>query len=194
MKFPDIIDVILRVVRVFEGLNIPYHLGGSLASSAFGVARATLDADLVANIRAEQVPDLTNLLGEEFYVDADMILDAIQRRSSFNLIHLETLFKVDVFLLKNRPFDRQAFDRRRLKDVSGEPVRQLFLTTPEDIILYKLEWFKAGERISERQWKDVLGVLKVQGKELDIGYLNQWARELGIFDLLKKAMDEAGDF
>jgi hypothetical protein len=192
VKLPDIIEVVLKVTRAFEKLGIRYQVGGSLASSAFGVPRTTLDVDLVADIKLGQPPELAQLLREEFYVDSDMISEAIQKQSSFNLIHLETLFKVDVFPLKDRPFDRKAFSRRLSKAVSEGTTDQLFFATPEDIILSKLEWYKAGEGISERQWNDVLGILKVQGSGLDMAYLKQWAEELDLFDLLRRAMDEAG--
>lgn len=192
MKPPDIIEVTLKVVSVFEKLGIAYHIGGSLASSAFGIARATLDVDIVADIKLEQASLFEESLKEEFYVDAEMIRDAIQRQSSFNLIHLETMFKVDVFVLRNRPFDKQAFLRRFQKSVSEDASQQLFFATPEDIILNKIEWYKTGGEVSERQWNDVLGILKVQGTQLDISYLKQWAEKLGISNLLKKALNDAG--
>ena len=192
MKPPDIIEISLKVVRVFEKLDIAYHIGGSLASSAFGVARATSDVDIVADIKQEQVSPIEESLKEEFYVDAEMIRNAIEHQSSFNLIHLETMFKVDVFVLKDQPFDKQAFLRRFQKPVSEDSSRQLFFATPEDIILNKLKWYKMGGCTSDRQWSDVLGVLKVQGEQLDMAYLKQWAEELGISDLLRKALDEAG--
>ncbi len=192
MKPPDIIEISLKVIRVFEKLGIAYHIGGSLASSAFGVARATLDVDIVADIKWEQASPIEESLKEEFYVDAEMIRDAIEHWSSFNLIHLETMFKVDVFVLKNRPFDMQAFLRRLQKPVSEDSSQQLFFATPEDIILNKLEWYKIGGETSDRQWNDVLGVLKVQMAQLDMIYLKQWAGELSISDLLGKALGEAG--
>lgn len=194
MKLPDIIEVVVKVTRAFEKLGIGYQVGGSLASSAFGVPRATLDVDLVADIKLDQAPEIAELLKDEFYVDSDMISEAIRKQSSFNLIHLETLFKVDVFPLKDRPFDRKAFSRRFSKAVSQEASDTLFFATPEDVILNKLEWYKAGEGISERQWNDVLGVLKVQGSGLDMAYLKQWAQELNLIDLLQTAMDETGMF
>lgn len=194
MKLPDIIEVTLKVVRVFEKLGIAYHIGGSLASSAFGIARTTLDVDIVADVKLEQALFIKEALQEEFYVDAEMITDAIKRQTSFNLIHYETMFKIDVFILKNRLFDRQAFLRRLEKSVSENGSQRLFFATPEDIILNKLEWYKMGGRTSDRQWNDVLGVLKVQGRQLDMVYLKQWAEELNVSDLLEKVLEEAGNF
>jgi hypothetical protein len=192
MKSPDIIEVTLKVIRVLEKLGIAYHIGGSLASSAFGIARSTLDVDIVADIRPEQATAISGYLGEEFYVDSEMILDAIKRESSFNLIHLETLFKVDIFVVKHDPFDQLAFSRRIRKSLSEADSQELFFATPEDIILRKLLWYKEGEQVSDRQWKDVLGVLKVQGEELDMTYLSRWAEHLGVVELLKRAVEEAG--
>lgn len=192
MKLPDIIEVTLKVVKVFEELGIAYHIGGSLASSAFGIARSTLDVDIVADIKPEQASDISENLRGEFYVDPEMIINAIQKESSFNLIHLETLFKVDIFPLKNHPFDQQAFQRRLQKAISEETSQQLFFATPEDIVLHKLTWYKAGGAVSDRQWNDVLGVLKVQGDQLDMVYLKGWAERLTVFNLLMKAIDEAG--
>ena len=192
MNPPDIIGVTLKVVKVFEKLGIAYYIGGSLASSAYGIARATLDVDIIADIKSEQVSDIFDSLNEEFYIDIEMIQDAIQYHSSFNLIHLETMFKVDVFILKNRQFDRQAFLRRVQKTVTEDTSQQLFFATPEDIILNKLEWYKIGKEVSDRQWNDIIGVLKVQGSGLDMVYLKKWAKELSVSILLKKAVDEAG--
>ncbi|MCR4320174.1 MAG: hypothetical protein NUV74_07565, partial [Candidatus Brocadiaceae bacterium] len=186
MKTPDIIEVTFKVVNVFEKLGIPYYLGGSLASSAFGIPRATLDADIVADIKSEQVAYMEELLKREFYIDTEMINHAILHKSSFNLIHLEMLFKIDIFILKDRPFDRQVFIRRVQRAVSEDASQKLFFAAPEDIILHKLEWYKAGGEVSCRQWNDVLGILKVQGTHLDMSYLNKWAKGLGISDLLKK--------
>jgi hypothetical protein len=119
--------------------------------------------DIVAEIKPDQASDIYENLREEFYVDSEMILNAIQKQSSFNLIHLETLFKVDIFPLKHHPFDQQAFSRRLQKPFSEDVSRQLFFATPEDIILHKLNWYKEGGMVSDKQWNDVLGVLKVQG-------------------------------
>jgi hypothetical protein len=148
--------------------------------------------DIIAEIKPEQASDISENLREEFYVDSETILNAIQKQSSFNLIHLETLFKVDIFPLKNYPFDQQAFSRRLRKAISEDTSQQLFFATPEDIVLHKLSWYKVGAEVSDRQWNDVQGVLKVQGDQLDMAYLNHWAKELSVSELLEKAIDESG--
>lgn len=190
MKTPDIIEITFKVVRFFEKVGIVYHIGGSLASSAFGVARATLDVDIIADIKLEQASRIEEFFKEEFYVDIKMICDAIKRQTSFNLIHFETMFKVDIFVLKDRIFDKQAFLRRVQKPVSEDASQQLFFATPEDIILNKLQWYKMGGGVSDSQWNDVLGVLKVQGKKLDFSYLERWAGKLEVSNLLEKAIKE----
>jgi len=191
MTTPDIIDITFKVVKVFEKCGIAYQISGSLASSAFGIPRATMDVDIVADVKLKQVDAIVELLKEEFYVDTEMVNNAIKQGSCFNLIHLETMFKVDVFILKDRPFDQQAFLHKVKKIVSTDSSQQLFFASPEDIILNKLEWYKAGAEVSERQWADILGILKVQGKDLDMAYLKKWANELGLTELLNRAIDDA---
>jgi len=194
MNLPDVFEVTLKVIKVFEKLNIAYYIGGSLASSAFGIPRTTIDTDIVADIKPGQVSSLEELLKKEFYIDAAMVHDAIRYRSSFNIIHSEMLFKVDIFILKERPFDCQALSRRIQKAVSADTSQKIFFASPEDVILSKLEWYKMSGEVSDRQWNDILGILKVQGTQLDIQYLNKWAGDLNVSHLLKKAIDEAGQY
>jgi hypothetical protein len=188
---PEAINVLMRIVDVFERLHIPYFIGGSMASAIHGVARSTLDADMVAEIDLPQVEPLVKALGDDFYVDEVMIRDAIRHHSSFNLIHLATMFKVDVFLRKERPFDRVQFQRRVEQLFATNPEQKAFMTTAEDIILAKLEWYRMGNEISDRQWRDILGVLKVQVGRLDMDYLHKWADELKVVDLLQRALKES---
>ena len=182
------IQVTLKVVATFNRLEIPYLIGGSLASTVHGNVRATMDADLIADIKPEQVLPLVALLEGEFYTDAYMIQDAIQHSSSFNLIHLETMFKVDVFILKQRAFDINQMQRRISQSLGDAPDEQAYFSTAEDIILAKLEWFRAGGETSERQWRDILGVLDIQSDRLDFEYLQKWAEKLSIQDLLQRAL------
>jgi len=183
---------ILRVIEVLEALQVPYFISGSMASAVHGVPRSTMDADLVADLQVEHVNRFVQALQEDFYVDESMIIDAIHRRTSFNLIHLPSIFKIDIFLPKERPFDRSRMQRRIRVRLMVRPEREAFFSAAEDIILSKLEWFRQGGEISEQQWRDVLGILRVQGEDLDREYLQRWAVELGVADLLVRAWREAG--
>ena len=188
---PEPIQVTLKVISVFDRLKVPYLIGGSLASAVYGIVRATMDVDLVADLKKpEQVPALVQGLMDEFYIDAEMIRDSIQHQTSFNLIHLETMFKVDVFVLKQRSFDINQMQRRILQAVGDSHDQQVYFSTVEDIILAKLEWFRLGGEVSERQWRDVLGMMELQSDQIDFEYLQKWASTLGIKDLLQKAWQE----
>jgi hypothetical protein len=188
----DLLDALGPVVDAFEQLRVPYYVGGSLASSAHGVPRASIDADVIADLGPEQIAPLASALREAYYLSEERIRTAVEARRSFNLIHLATMFKVDVFVAKGRPFDRQAFARVRREVLEDSPgARQFFVASPEDTILAKLEWFRAGGEASERQWADVVGVLKTGGGALDRAYLGRWAASIGVEDLLQRAVREA---
>jgi hypothetical protein len=184
------IAVTLAVAEALEALGAPYAIGGSFASALHGVMRATMDADLVADLRPEQVEPLAAALGAAFYADVDMMRNAVLQHRSFNLIHLETMFKVDVFVARPRAFDRAQLARRQLQVLSQDPERHAYVASAEDIVLAKLEWYRLGGETSERQWRDVLGVLKVQGDRLDREYLVGMAAELGVTDLLYRTFEE----
>lgn len=183
--------IILLVTQTLERLGIPYAVGGSLASSIHGVMRSTLDVDIVADVRSEHIPALVAALARDFYADANLMQTAIDHHSSFNLIHFETAFKVDIFVCKPRPFDQMQIARRRPAVIAVDPDQSVYLATPEDTILAKLEWYRLGGEVSDRQWRDVLGVLKTRAGELDRDYLRHWAAELRVSDLLEKAFREA---
>lgn len=189
---PEPITVTLLVVDVLESLQVPYFIVGSLASAVYGVAKATMDADLVADLRAGHAEPLADGLGDAFYADLDTILDAILRRSSFNVIHLGTAFKVDVFVCRDQPYDREQLRRRTPRPVGQEPGRAAYFATVEDTVLSKLVSYRSGGDVSQRQWTDVLGVLRVQRGHVDHAYLRTWAEELGLVDLLERALREAG--
>jgi hypothetical protein len=193
MKKPDILLAIKPVARAFDQLAIPYYIGGSIASSAYGIARATMDVDIVADMTPDQVPALVGLLQERYYISEQAVDDAIADASCFNLVHLETMMKVDVFLPKKDPYHKSAM-ARRLADrlVEDEEESVVSLASAEDVILSKLRWYDQGGRISERQWRDVLGVFKVQSDSLDREYLIAWSNTLGLCNLLKQALSESG--
>ncbi|MEW6608346.1 MAG: DUF6036 family nucleotidyltransferase [bacterium] len=186
------VSVALKVISVFEKLDIPYFIGGSLASAIHGVVRATNDVDIVADLKMEHILPLKEALQGEFYIDEEMIKDAIKRKSSFNVIYLKLVFKIDIFVSSSIPYSQEQFRRRYKETLIHESQQTAYIATPEDTILSKLEWYKLGGEISERQWIDVLGILKVQGKRLDINYLLNWAEKLGLNQLLKRSMEEAG--
>ncbi len=191
MTLSEPLAATFAVIDVLESLGVPYFLGGSFASSTQGAARATLDADLVAQLLPEHVEPFVAALHETFYLDADTVRSAVMRRSSFNLIHLSTMFKVDIFVHKGRPFDRAQFERRRPTQLSADPVRNAYLSSPEDTVLAKLEWFRRGGEVSDRQWRDLVSVLQVQHGRLDLAYLRKWAGELNVSDLLTTALEQA---
>lgn len=192
MKAPDIVIALSPVIQAFEKLGIAYYIGGSVASSAYGIARSTLDIDLVADLKLNHVDPLVRSLESEYYIDGLMIKDAILRHSSFNLIHFETIIKVDVFVLKDTAYYQKAFERKRKDSLDEEVPHEFYLASPEDVILNKLIWYHLGGNVSDRQWQDILGVLKVQKGFLDTEYLRYWASDLHISGLLDYAFHDAG--
>ncbi len=180
-------EALQQLVSVFEGLAIPYRIVGSVASSTQGMMRATLDIDMVARLETRHSAQLASQLKNEYHVDEELAKEAIAQSSSFNLIHLSTMIKIDIFMLGKRPYDRVSFDRERLETLEG---LTLSFKTPEDIILGKLEWFVGTDKTSERQWRDVIGLLKVQGTSLDFDYMRKWSNELGVDKLLEQALQE----
>ena len=193
MNPPDIQAALNPVIDAFEALGIGYYVGGSVGSSVYGIPRTTLDIDLVADLQSAKIGPLCKLLLEAYYVDATAIEQAVQLRSSFNIIHLPTMIKVDVFAVKPRPFDQESFRRmRRERLEESDNGREYCLASPEDIILNKLEWYRQEGEVYERQWTDVLGVLKVQSEPLDMAYLQRWALQLHVEDLLRRSLQDAG--
>ncbi|MBC7876963.1 MAG: hypothetical protein H7Y59_07305 [Anaerolineales bacterium] len=185
------IQVTLQVVDALEQIGIKYVIGGSLASALHGVARATMDSDIITDFREEHVDPFVQALKSTFYVDEEMIRDAIRHHQSFNIIHLKTFFKVDIFISKEREFDRQQISRRLAYVLSSDPEQSAYVASAEDTILAKLEWYRMGGEVSDRQWRDILGVIKVQAGKLDMDYLGQGANLLNVAGLLKKAIKDA---
>ena len=189
----DQIDVLLMVVTTLEELKIPYCIGGSFASSIHSISRATMDADLLAEINADQARALAAKLQDEFYADEQAIVKAVQAKRSFNLVHLDSMFKVDIFVAKGSGFEAMQLQRRQIKSLKPDSHQTAYVTTAEDIILAKLDWYRRGNEVSDRQWSDVLNVIKVQGSKLDFEYMKHWARELGVAELLAEALEDSPD-
>lgn len=181
--------VLSEVVRILDELGVVYVLVGSMASSTHGMYRATSDLDFLADIKSHQVPSLVEALEDNFYVDKKSVQQALARGQSFNAIHFDLAFKVDIFVPKDE-FSRNQLERRELKNVSSNLEQKVYVATAEDTILAKLRWYRSGGEVSIPQWNDVLGVLGASETTLDTNYLREWATKLGVHDLLEKAMSE----
>ena len=191
MNTSEIIQALTPLVEVLDRFGIAYYIGGSVASSVHGRRRYTQDVDVVAALQLKHVQTLVAMLQQEYYIDADMIRGAIQNRSSFNLLHHDTGVKVDVFVQKTGPFAQQELRRAR-EDILVVGCRPFFFASPEDMILAKLDWWKSGGGVSNRQWNDILEIIKEKHAALDISYLRQSAPMLGVVDVLEKAFNDAG--
>ena len=180
--------VALQMAEIFENLDIPYLVGGSIASSIYGEPRATQDIDMVAELKNHHIQALIANTQNAFYIEEEDVIRAVSQHSSFNVIHLETMIKVDIFVLGSEAIDREEMRRRRPQTIAD---MQLVVATPEDIVLQKLIWFRKGGEVSDRQWRDVSGILKVQGERIDWDYLNHWAESLNLSELLQLVREES---
>jgi len=175
-------EVVARVVDALELTGLAYMVAGSFASSLHGIPRMTQDADIVVDADEPGVLRLVKLLEQDFYVSEDAAREALLLQRMFNAIHLDTGFKVDLVIRKQRPFSVEELRRREAGQLAG---RQVAFATAEDTILTKLEWARLGD--SERQYQDAVGVIRVQGSRLDWAYLEHWADSLGLRDLLERS-------
>lgn len=180
--------VLTEIVHILEQQKIPYALVGSLASSMYGMYRSTADIDLLADIKAEQVRPLIDALKNSFYVDEQVVRQAIAQRGSFNAIHFDSVFKVDIFIPKGDEFSRNQLERRQRRKLTPDANDYIYVATAEDTILAKLRWYRAGGEVSNNQWSDVLHILGVTDFDLELDYLREWSEKLGIQDLLEKAV------
>lgn len=182
------LDVIAKLVAALDRMGIDYLVGGSFASSIYGIPRATQDVDLVVDMKVSDAQSFAELLAGDFYVDVDMIKDAIRYGRAFNVIHLKSMFKADFFTKQEGAWTSEELARARTEELIGPqgPFNVRF-ASPEDTLLHKLVWFQMGGESSDRQWTDILGVLGVQGDGLDGAYLDHWAAVLDVAELLARA-------
>lgn len=194
LMIEDPIYLARKIAILLESLNIPYYIGGSVASSFQGEVRFTEDLDLVISIQLSQTQSILDAFSQDFYISEIAVDDAMRgRTSSFNVIDLETTEKADIFVMRNDAFALSKMKRRQLYVPANRPASDsIYLCSPEDTILQKLVWYRMTKNESQRQWRDVLGVLKLQGDRLDFDYLQTWADELSLSDLLETACLESG--
>ncbi|HCO96791.1 MAG TPA: hypothetical protein DIU00_23105 [Phycisphaerales bacterium] len=191
MSEPEEYLALKQLTDVLDDLKIDYAIGGSIASSLYGKVRFTQDADMMVTALGDKAEQLYNVLKESFYVSKEAMYQAISNRDSFNIIHLKSAFKIDIFVQKDDDFHRQVFLRRK-KVKLDESIGHLFdIVSAEDIILLKLQWYQSAGCVSERQWSDVLGVLAVQSQILDMKYLRICSEKLALSDILQKAISES---
>lgn len=189
----EAVKVAQTIAQTLERLGIVYWIGGSMASSIYGTPRSTQDVDFVAELNEGQIDTLVAALESEFYIDSEVVRRAVRSRRSFNLIHLDTMYKADIFVLGADRHAQEEKRRRRIEPLGpGPDAPTAYFCSAEDIVLQKLLWFRKGGGVSERQWNDLLAVLKIQANALDYDYLKRWAAELGIVDLLLRSFDDAG--
>lgn len=187
----DILSAIEPIIDRFDALGIRYQIGGSVASSVYGMARSTVDVDMLVDLRIEQVDAWVDEIEDRYYVARERVRDAAERQTSFNVIHLDTMIKVDIFVSRTDAYNQECLRRSRQESLTDSPQHQVLVASPEDVVLHKLKWYRKGGETSERQWTDVLGVLKVQDSSLDDVYMKEWAQRLAVDDLLERAIHDA---
>jgi hypothetical protein len=187
---PDLLAALRPVVAALNQLGLRYYVGGSVASSFHGAARSTMDVDIVCEFSAEKVSAFVSRFGEDFYISESAMREAILRKSCFNLIHLPTSFKVDVFVSRGRPFDKSSMDRATEESLGGDPPLEARIATAEDSIISKLEWYRKTNATSERQWEDVSRLIQLLGGHADTARLTEMAESVGVDDLLKRLLSE----
>lgn len=189
--FADATAIAVSFTKLLDGLGIRYLVGGSFASSVHGEPRSTNDVDIVADVRLEHLDAFVEAVSKDYYLSRTAAREAIRAGASFNVIHVGAALKVDVFVAGNDPFNEERLEKRQLIEIFGDPPASIYVDTAEHSVLRKLEWFRRGGEVSDRQWRDVVAILRLQGASLDGPHLATWADRLGVTDLLERARAEA---
>lgn len=183
--------LVKQMAAIFEELELPYALGGSMASSLLGEPRTTVDVDMAVQLDDVVGDALIERFTADFYVPVDSAREAIRAHSSFNLIDTASALKVDLFVVGDGLLDRMQIERRVHVPLPTTP-GGIWVTSAEDQVLRKLDWFRRSGAVSDRQWRDVVGILRVNGRSMDFAYLSATAEEVGLGSDLDAALDQAG--
>lgn len=189
-SLPELIAVASLVATRLTRIGVAYVIGGSFASSIHGEPRSTNDIDMVADLQQGDIDRLVDALGSDCYVSRNAVAEAVRTGGGFNVIHMSTAVKVDIFVAGFDAFDRERLRRRMPVSFPSRPHSvTLFVDTAEDAILRKLEWYRRGQESSERQWRDVIGIVEAQSSRLDRDYLREWSAKLDVSDLLERVLE-----
>lgn len=183
----DPVAIALHVGAALDHVGVDWLIGGSLASSVHGEPRATQDVDMVVDLQARHVKPLWEALRREYYLQADEMQSAVNEGTSFNAVHFASAIKVDFFVAGDDPFEAERLAKRQKVETPGGV---LHLDTAEHTLLRKLEWYRRGGETSERQWRDVQAIARIQGTRLDRDRLRLWAERLGVIDLLERVLSQ----
>ena len=183
-------ELVVQIAAIFDSLEIPYALGGSVASSFYGEPRSTVDVDFAASLTPEVQEQFYEQVRAEFYVPIESARTAVTTHSSFNLLDTHSALKVDIFVLGPGVLDQMQIERRVRFAVSGSD-QGIWVTSPEDQVLRKLDWYRLGGGVSDRQWRDVASILKIQAGSLDMEYLHSCAALTGLSELLEAALTQS---
>ena len=186
----ELFELLQKVVDVFERLQISYLVTGSVASMAYGEPRLTNDIDIVAAIDGQHITALLSAFPpDEFYISGEMIREAIHHHGQFNIIHPASGLKVDIIVKQDTPFDSSRF--KRLRRIYPAESYQANFASPEDVIIKKMEFYRAGG--SEKHLRYIAGILKISGEEVDMGYISEWARRLGLTEIWNAVLRRLGE-
>ncbi|MDZ4820510.1 MAG: hypothetical protein SGJ20_16210 [Planctomycetota bacterium] len=186
----DMASALRPVIEALERLNVRYYVGGSVAGSVHGIGRSTLDVDVAAELNSAQAVELIRSLGTAYYASESAALEAVRNGSCFNVIHLASAFKVDIFVIGRRPFEQSVLDRAVVDSVGTSDPVSARVATAEDIILLKLDWYRLSNMTSERQWNDATTIAKLNAARLDREYLKYWGETLQISHLVEQLLEK----
>jgi len=182
-------ELLQKIVEVFERLQIPYLVTGSVAAMAYGEPRLTNDIDIVAAIEERHIASLiTEFPEKEFYISDEMIREAIRHQGQFNIIHPTSGLKIDVIIRQNTPFDASRF--KRVRRIYPAETYEANFAAPEDVIIKKMEYYKEGG--SEKHLRDITGILKISGEEVDRNYISEWSQRLGLTEIWEAVLKRVG--